>query len=518
MAATLEQMMNFAKQNPDTDYAKTLFNHITSGQADNDARKEGIDLTSFGRPSFKQEKPKESLAERIGNFTGGTKIGQGIGQALNQGAAQKQIEDAQLGQQDMTKRIIDTIHKNKAEGKDTTHLERTLSDLGVSIGETGRTAEQQLNPYGLTSKQVIGDALQIGTTLAGAATLPGTAQAATEAVGLGKGALQGFAHGAMEGTALGTVGGLAGGLKEDHNLDQLGTDALQGGLMGGLTGGVVGGVTGGISGFVKGRPNQLTKSIDAVSPNESGKKLAAGYKEVATGNRTVKPGTIFGEQTLSPSVQSKNLGARLNDLGLGKDSTKNLKILGKALDDTETEISGALKQGDFVKLDKNGLLTKLEEAKSAGPREFRSMKESQATYDNVLDYAKELVAKAKDNISGGRDARKAFDMQAMSDFPSAYKEGHIDISTPAGRAIKVARDVINEHTYDVAPSGSGLRDLIGREADIFRAIENIAPKAAKGEGKNVVGQIMSKYPRATTAAGTIATIAGAGKGYDILTK
>lgn len=58
----------------------------------------------------------------------------------------------------------------------------------------------------------------------------------------------------------------------------------------------------------------------------------------------------------------------------------------------------------------------------------------------------------------------------------------IDVKTPAGRAIKFVRDSMNEHLYNVAPNGSDIQKLIGREADIFRATDAVAPKAAATHG------------------------------------
>ena len=135
------------------------------------------------------------------------------------------------------------------------------------------------------------------------------------------------------------------------------------------------------------------------------------------------------------------------------------------------------------------------------PREFSAIKDSKSVFNNVVDFAKDITNKAEDSISGIRDARTKFDAQAQREYPSAYKEGRIDTSTPAGRAIKTVRDAMNEHLYNTAPNGSEIQQLIGREADIFRAVDNIAPKAAKGQGKNVIAQFIKDHPTAAKIAG-----------------
>ena len=51
---------------------------------------------------------------------------------------------------------------------------------------------------------------------------------------------------------------------------------------------------------------------------------------------------------------------------------------------------------------------------------------------------------------------------------------------------------MNAHLYDTAPNGSEIQKLIGREADLFRATEAIAPKAAQLQGTSKVGRFINK--------------------------
>lgn len=252
------------------------------------------------------------------------------------------------------------------------------------------------------------------------------------------------------------------------------------------------------------------QTIDAVNPDLTGKKLTGAYKEVVTGNRSISPSGIIKEQTLSPSQRAINVGSRLSSdisltdgsvnkaISLGKDNVKNLDILKTNLNETEDQLVKALKEHPDVKLDKESLQASLSDIKKNAPREFRAIKDNTAVYDDVIDFAKETIDHAEDSITGGRDARSAFDAAAKEQFPSAFNEsGVIDIKTPAGRAIKAARDTINEHLYNVAPNGSDLKALIGREADIFNATDSVAQKAALEHGKSNIIKIkdtIKKHP------------------------
>lgn len=258
-------------------------------------------------------------------------------------------------------------------------------------------------------------------------------------------------------------------------------------------------------------------SIDAVNPDLSGKKLTAAYKDTVTGKRDVTPASIFKEQGLTPDQQAVNLGTRLQDLNLGKDPVKNLDILKTALNDTETKIGAALKGDPDVNYnaDKPTLLTNLNDIKTTIPREFKSIKDSKAVFNNVVDFAKETIGKSDDTIEGLRDARTTFDNQAKLEYPNAFKNGMVDVKTPAGRAIKQARDMMNEHLYNTAPNGSEIQKLIGREADIFRATENIAPKAAETHGQNLYDQTLDRHPVLKAGVNTVKKVIPFGIGTHI---
>lgn len=241
-----------------------------------------LDAIASGSP-LQQE--KRTLGEKILGFTGGEEIGQGLGQALNQGRATEQIEQVQSSQFDIQKGLLDRINEKQALGEDTSRLEAALQDLGGNIQKTGDTATDILNPEQLTDKQVIGDALQLGTTLgtigglssAGVKAtgrlgqIPGLTksgagvftQAAGKLTGGGVGLLRGAARGALSGAASGVVaGGLTGAaqsLQKDGDKKDILRESVSGAGIGLVGGALVGGILGGATGAVKSR--QLRKQV-----------------------------------------------------------------------------------------------------------------------------------------------------------------------------------------------------------------------------------------------------------------
>lgn len=237
-------------------------------------------------------------------------------------------------------------------------------------------------------------------------------------------------------------------------------------------------------------------ALDALNPELKGTKLSKAYKGVLTGKQEVIPASIFREQGLSAPEQVVNLEKRLSDSGikLTKDPEANINMLKNALNNTEEKLTTALKSDPEVvyNADKGTLANTLKNISTTMPREFTAIKDNKTLFNSVVNFAQEVIGKAPDTIEGLRDARTAFDAQAMREYPSVFKTGQLDTTTPAGRAIKTVRDAMNEHLYNTAPNGSEIQKLIGQEADIFRANENIAPKLQElhGEVKGVVGKAL----------------------------
>lgn len=249
---------------------------------------------------------------------------------------------------------------------------------------------------------------------------------------------------------------------------------------------------------------QLNRSINAVSPELTKAKQVKALQEVVTGKRTVNPSTVFRDATLSESEKIQNLGTRLKDVIKSKDPFKNLISLHDELAKTESNIQEKFKSDPELQYnaDKPTLAAKLDALKPKIPRGFSVMKEGKATYNNVVDFGKEMLQKAEDTPGGLRTARTAFDNQAKLEYSNSFKEGAVDMKTPAGRAIRDVRDAFNEHLYNTAPEGSEIQKLIGHEADIYRAGENISQKAVKYGKSSQFIQWMRNHP------GIVKTVAG----------
>lgn len=125
-------------------------------------------------------------AKGIASFIGGEKLAEGLGQA---GANASGVQDEALGAQDNNmetqSHLIQTIKDDRAAGKDTSRLEAALKALTGNIVGEGNQAEE-LGTGGLTNKEVLGSAVQLGADF-----IPGAGEGASllekSAVGAGTG-------------------------------------------------------------------------------------------------------------------------------------------------------------------------------------------------------------------------------------------------------------------------------------------------------------------------------------------
>jgi hypothetical protein len=234
-------------------------------------------ISMTGQPVLPEK--KRTVLEKVADFTGGKELGQGIAQAINLPKASKQLDDMLDTAMAQQNDLLAKRKELKASGGDTSAIDKALKLNLDQLQKISAGAEAMLNPNDLTNKQVIGDALQLFTTIAGAGTygkgfvaggkeatlkniitntgktkeLPNVVGAVKEVQTFGKGAVEGLKTGAITGGAIGAGTGASQALQEDKTLGGIVRDTLVGGALGGVTGGILGSVTGGVSGAIKGR-------------------------------------------------------------------------------------------------------------------------------------------------------------------------------------------------------------------------------------------------------------------------
>lgn len=278
--------------------------------------------TLEGMAEMNRVSPNEARAEErgllekavyaLGNFTGVTKLGEGIAASINKGRNAKLRDDSMKQTEETRNDLIKAIQKNRAEGVDTTRLENALAQLEEQARITGADFKD-LADLGVTNRDVIGSAVRTAGTIAsfgqyGAASTAGVGQiakgnvaaglrnqlpglaagaatpSAVTATTIGRGIAQGAAKGAKVGATGGSIFGAIQSLglgiqDEEATAKQIAGATVGGAVAGGISGGVLGGIIGGIGGGFKARANmraELERLVpEANTPHTERMKAAA---------------------------------------------------------------------------------------------------------------------------------------------------------------------------------------------------------------------------------------------------
>lgn len=237
--------------------AKTAKQLAEKGQVDNKSIAEG------GTSLFNQEKGKGGTAGKVLNAATHSEqeFGKDIGQVAAAPSVQKSLANDQETINKTGQRIIESIHKARAEGRDTTRLRKALNDL---LKGDMTTANEILPVMDKTNKQIIGDAAGTALDIATAGSYGKSAEgaksfqllsktptaAATQVVKtplketlktIGKETAQQAGKGAATGYAYDVTGNLQNG-KEGGDIFKPGVGAAVGGSLPLVIGGVRAGV------------------------------------------------------------------------------------------------------------------------------------------------------------------------------------------------------------------------------------------------------------------------------------
>lgn len=498
--ATIREAFDYASKNPNSDFAKNLALLAKSGSLDVEARKNGIDLTPFKPQPTEAVKPvapasasltdKKTVPEKILGFTGGDTLAKGLGQGIaNITGNNQMLEQTQQGQGEQQQKLIQAIRQNKAQGKDTTRLEKALVTLTGGIAETGNNAEQLLNPNQITGKQIAGDALQLGTTIIGAGTLPGAASGVAGAKTLGQGIVQGVKTGAKIGTVYGGASGVASGLKQDMSAEDIAKQGALGAVVGGASGAVLGGITGGVSGGIQDyKTSKLTKQDafvkDLVSP-----KLTEEVRQQALAQGRVTEAGLLKKSAVLPSKRDTQLAEVVKSyVSPKKPITENIDSVNYGI----KQINEGVK--DYVRTNKvpfntKQLATQLNKGKDELNLIFASDTNAEKTYNAVV---KEFMKGVDSKDTAGLLARR----QEFDKIPAIKKllDSQGLGENTKKEVVLTVRDMANRYIANLLPEGNAYRSKLLTESKLIEAMGNMVDKNSKMIGQNKLQMLTKEYP------------------------
>lgn len=156
----IQQALDYAQKNPESQYATELRRRIESGAMDKELAQSGLEYKQGVGITKKQ---KTQVIDALGSIAGVENIGKGIGQALVNPEISKNLEKTQEQGIDIQTNLLKTIKEKKSKGEDTSRLEAALQDVGGNIEQLGEKTGELLNQEDISGKKILGDVIQIGS-------------------------------------------------------------------------------------------------------------------------------------------------------------------------------------------------------------------------------------------------------------------------------------------------------------------------------------------------------------------
>lgn len=477
--ANIKEAFEYAGKNPNSEFAKNLEQQAASGALDVEAKKYGLDLSAFKPKPAPEQK---SMGEKVLDFTGGKEIAQGLGQALANPEIAKQQEQTQQQQADIQGQLLAKIKEKKALGEDTSRLEQAAGLLAQEITKTGQDTGELLNQKGLTTSQVLGDALQLGTTIAGVgsyskagivgnkAMTTGLQKAAPEVVqGLtkGKGILSGIGQGAKTGVITGATQGFAQGtaqgLQEDKSFNDSLKQGVGTGIAGGIFGGVVGGIIGGVSGALKG--SNLRKSI--ISEQEK-----SGLRPTLNETIQTKSATNHAFKTMIDEAKKQGYSeSDINFLATVQDADKStLKKMFDATAKAQSNPRQITRAADILGENATGIVRQVQSQNSkAGQLVDQTAKALKGqTFDASPIEQKVLSSLDDAGISIGGDGSVDFSKSIFRNTPKLQKEVERVIRNIPDGSDAYQAHIFKKSVDELVDYGSGGEGLSGKASSLLK--------------------------------------------------
>ncbi len=430
------------------------------------------EMTPTGFPKQESPEAKKSWMEKILSFTGGNVLARAGGLALAQGGTKQTMDEIASGDAKAQQSLVDAIRNNRKLGKDTTRLETALKTLTQGIKESGDSAND-LYTEGITTKQGIGDAIQLATTVGTIGSLPGMAKNVVTKGTMGAVIKAGAITGAKMGGGVGAVSGFAQGLKQDKSI----VDSLKQGVVGGVVGAGTGAVLGGLlSGASKGIGDGLSRY--ALRP-----KVVA--TQVKQGMRPTLAQTITEKSVKNPAFkamvkEAQKQGFSESDINFLGTISKNDKPIMKKMFDLTVKAQSDPRQitraGDILGENvTNQVKQVVAMNKQAGKAVDVAAKALRGQEVDVTKLQQKIIGELGDlDIGVSAKGQLDFSQSVFKNVPAIQKQiQKVVLSAPDGSdayQMHIFKKSIDE-LVEFGTTGEGLK---GRSANLLKAFRNSA--------------------------------------------
>lgn len=249
------------------------------------------------------------------------------------------------------------------------------------------------------------------------------------------------------------------------------------------------------------------------------KPLETSASKLDQVKRTTEAGGIFKKDIVTPTgseIQSAQEVAKIPGISPNNTFQKNFNIVRDYNVQEAQKLEADVATYDFV-IPKKEVISKLNQAARELENSPLIVGDAEKMAQKLLNGAKQFVEKNQGKGSGLLQARKDYDNWVLQQKPKAFDAKAENAFTLANRAI---RDTLNT-VLDENAVNLGVKDSLKRQSVLYRAMDNIAEKAAK-EANTVFGRSLERIGEAlgtrnklvqTLAAATGVGVFGAAATY-----
>lgn len=235
--------------------------------------------------------------------------------------------------------------------------------------------------------------------------------------------------------------------------------------------------------------------------------------------RTTEAGGIFKKDIVTPThseIQSAQEVAQIPGVSPANTYQKNFNLVRDYNVGQAKQLESDLAQYDFV-IPKKEVVSKLNAAADSLKQSPLIVGDAEKMANRLIDGAKKFINQNDGKGSGLLKARKEYDQWVLQQRPKAFDAKAENAFSLANNAI---RDAMNT-TLDENATNLGVKDSLNKQFALYRAMDNIAPKAAE-EANTVFGRTLQKIGKTlgtrnklvqTLAAATGIGVFGAAAAY-----
>ncbi len=229
--------------------------------------------------------------------------------------------------------------------------------------------------------------------------------------------------------------------------------------------------------------NKFNFAQDLVKPMDS---AASKIEQV---KRTTESGGLFKKDIVTPTPQELDSAKEVAQIpGISAENTfqKNFNIIRDYNVQQAKQLESDLAKYNFI-IPKKEIMAKLNTAAEALKESPLIVGDAEKMANRLIEGAQKFVQKNEGKATGLLQARKEYDQWVLDQKPKAFDAKAENAFSLANRSI---RDALNT-TLDENATNLGVKDSLKKQSALYRAMDNVAPKAAE-EANTVFGRSLQR--------------------------